>query len=80
MKNKIVLVEWFDAESSDCWDDINSLVNFDLPLIETFGILLKETNKGLVIAQNFDATNNKASMIMKIPKGMIKKVSKLKKA
>lgn len=74
MKGKKVLVLWRDAESTDHWDDVDEHITSEVPLIETYGIVLDINKMGLVIAQNMDKQNNNASMIMRIPKGMIEGV------
>lgn len=70
----MILVKWWDAESNDTWLDRDSFIGSPLPLIETVGILLEENSKMVVLAQNYDSMNDKASMVMRIPKSMIDKM------
>lgn len=73
----IVIVEWWDAESNDAWVDVSSVPDSP-PIVQTVGFVILETKKHIVLAQNFDPTNDKMSNTMNIPRGMIKKITHLR--
>lgn len=69
--NKIVLIEWIDAESIDEWT-YSPDIDHGCALIKTVGWLLKESKKSVTIALNHDTKNESWSCLIKIPTGMIK--------
>jgi len=69
--NKMVLIEWIDAESEDSWT-FSPDIDHGCALIKSVGWLLKESKKSVTIALNHDTKNDSWSCIMKIPTGMIK--------
>jgi hypothetical protein len=69
--NAILELTWIDAESDDAWRDIDEHKSSDLARIHTIGWLLSEDERMIRLAQNIDATNGKASMVMTIPKAWI---------
>ena len=62
----VVRVVWYDAESSDDWQDVEG-INRTVRPIRTVGYLIEETDDHIVVAQNHDPHNGKISMIMTIP-------------
>lgn len=62
----VVKVTWYDAESHDEWEDIED-TNRKIRPIETVGFLIDETDDEIVLAQNYDPSNQKVSMVMVIP-------------
>jgi hypothetical protein len=69
--NKMVLIEWKDAESADSWTPANE-IDHDYALIKSVGWLINENKKTVTLALNHDTKNEAYSCILKIPKGMIK--------
>lgn len=69
--NKIVLIEWNDAESLDSWTPTNE-IDHGAALVKSVGWLLNDGKKTVTLALNHDTKNGAYSCIIKIPKGMIK--------
>jgi hypothetical protein len=69
--NKIVLIEWIDAESEDSWT-FSPDIDHGCALIKSVGWLINESKKTVTLALNHDTKNSAYSCIIKIPKGMIK--------
>lgn len=61
----MVVVEWLDAESTDEWEDRE--MERSIKPIKTVGHLVEEKDDQIVVAMNFDASNDKISMVMVIP-------------
>jgi len=69
---KVVYVKWIDPASEDAWIDRKD-VDMDYYLVESVGILVKETKNVLAIAVNVCAVNERTSCVMMIPKKCIMK-------
>lgn len=76
-KNKLVLVEWLDAESIDEWTS-EELVDHSTAKILSAGWMIKEGKDSISLALNHDTKNGSYSCIMKIPAGMVQKIKLLK--
>ena len=75
---KAVKVEWIDS----CASDLGWLLMEDMPEAEpirivTFGCLVKETDKNILVAQNYGFNPAQCSNLMTIPKGCITKMDVL---
>ena len=64
---KAVYVVWEDPSSVDEWTDIEDM-DTKLSVIHSFGILLKENNRCIVLSLNMDQREKLASCSMIIPK------------
>ena len=64
---KAVYVVWEDPSSIDEWTDIEG-VDTKLSCIHSFGILVKENNRCIVLSLNVDQAEKTASCSMIIPK------------
>jgi hypothetical protein len=75
--DKVLLIEWGDAVSVDEWTPRTEIA---LPpsKVLSVGFLIEETETHYTLALNVDTVSDSASCIMTIPKGMIKKVKRLK--
>lgn len=67
---KYVKIHWHDAQSVDDWTASADLKP-SLALIETIGILKEEDDLAVVIALNYDSTNDNYSCAISIPKNCI---------
>lgn len=66
-----VYVMWIDSEVPDgAWHDLGE--EDKTHLVESFGILVKETNDYLVLAISVDKENDRAGPLQYIPKVAIK--------
>lgn len=74
---KLVYVEWFDAESTDEWT-FKAEVDHKIAVVKSIGWLIHDSKKSITLAQNYDSSNDAYSMLMKIPRGMIKKMKAVK--
>lgn len=64
-------VVWSDPTSVDDWTHVDD-VKDEPNTIHSFGILIKETDKVVVLSLNFDPEFNNVSCVMFIPKVLIK--------
>lgn len=71
MDYKIILIEWYDAESCDDWTPTSD-IDHGVALVKSIGWLINENKKTVTLALNYDTKNEAHSCIMKVPKGMIK--------
>lgn len=76
-KYEPVLVKWYDAQSHDDWIDIESAGD-ELPLIQTLGYLLKETETEIIVAMQLDLKNEQTSMIMTIPNLWVESIERVR--
>lgn len=65
----LVMCLWTDAQSEDDWIDIEDVET--LPIIQTVGFLIAESDDMIKVAMQLDQDNDKVSMTMDIPRGMI---------
>ncbi len=72
-----IYCEWLDAFSIDDWTPKESS-KIKPCLIISVGICIENNPSELVLALNHDTINDNYSCFMVIPKGMIKKLRKLK--
>lgn len=73
-------ITWIDsATGSSTWELISDLEKIDLDPIEifTFGIIIKETDTFVTVAQNYGTNPPQFSNTMSIPKGCIIKREKI---
>ena len=71
-----VKVVWFDAESTDNWEDIKG-PNRELRPIISVGQLIEDSDDRIVIAMSIDNYNEKCSMIKVIPNFWIESLEPL---
>ena len=79
MKYDLPLVEvlWIDAETTHGWE-LHADVDADKVPIITVGFLIKQSEHMIVIASTIDnVTSSQSNSRIKIPLGMIQKVSRL---
>lgn len=77
LKHHCYLVEWIDAESIDEWT-FNADVDHSIAPVKSIGWLIFESHESVTLALNWDTKNEAYSCMMKIPRGMIVKIKKLK--
>ena len=66
-----VYVRWVDSEhETETWKQIEDLHD-ELHVLDSFGILIKETDKLLALAVSYDRENETACAIQFIPKACI---------
>lgn len=73
-----IYIEWYDPQSEDEWTQIKDLKLEYPPLLKTYGWCVKEDDKCVLFALNYDERNEQVSQSMCIPKVMIKKKKFLK--
>lgn len=75
MKDKYpkVYVTWKDACSHDQWTDVED-VDDTVPVIESVGWLLDQSDKRIVMALNYDEHNQQVSCVMVIPKVFVERI------
>jgi len=73
MKNKLVLIEWYDAQGNSNWDSTEDALKWsEKPLIVTeVGWVLQETKECLIIASQVSSDDDIGNRT-KIPKPWIK--------
>lgn len=74
----IYLVQWEDSETEDGWpgeSDWDKGLNF--PLVTSIGWLIKESDKGIVLAISYDPDGDRANPIIFIPYSCIKKMEEI---
>lgn len=69
---KVVKIIWIDSCSSDSSWTMAEDVNTGIIQIETYGIIIKETDEFISVAQNYGNEPEQFCNIMTIPKGCIK--------
>lgn len=67
-----IYLEWIDPADIDAWTPISD-ISEELNLIRSVGFLIRETEKALIICLNRDLPEHSASMIMIIPKILIRR-------
>ena len=80
----LIRIEWSDAGTINNWEEMEDLLRElrkgDADMFLTVGFLIRETKDWLSVAQTIQYNNNvleRATDVMSIPKGMVKKVQKL---
>lgn len=75
-KVKAVKIEWIDSTASDMsWMLLSNLPeDFEPVKIVSFGVVIKETDEYISIAQNYGTNPEQCCSLMTIPKGCIKKI------
>lgn len=68
---KTIYLEWLDPHSVDPWTDVSD-IDLEPFLIQTFGILLKESENSLAVALNYNVKQKDCSCVMIIPKSAIR--------
>lgn len=68
---KAIYIEWYDPHSVDPWTDIEHISD-EPALIKSFGFLIKETKRAIIISLNYDPAESAASCTMIIPKSVIR--------
>ena len=71
---KVVKITWIDSCSSDSSWTMAEDANTGIIQIETYGIVIKETDEFISIAQNYGSEPEQFCNIMTIPKGCIKEI------
>ena len=69
---KVVKITWIDSCSSDSSWTMAEDANTGIIQIETYGVVIKETDEFISIAQNYGSEPEQFCNIMTIPKGCIK--------
>lgn len=77
-KNDFVCVDWIDAFSVDPWTPAEEISEADPCLIVSVGIVVSIDKLNLVLALNIDPAADTVSCVMNIPRGMVKKIRRLK--
>ena len=81
MKRKptyLVIIEWGDAWSGSHWVDLNHDVARASKIISV-GYLMEENKDGYLITGRVDRDNNDVGNRSFIPRGMVQKITRLKK-
>lgn len=73
---KIVKIKWIDSAASDLqWMFLSDIPeDIDIVRIISFGVVVKETDEFITIAQNYGFNPEQCSSLMTIPKGCIKSI------
>lgn len=71
---KVVKVLWVDSCNSNLNWTAAEDIEVKLICIDSFGVVIKDTDEFLAIAQNYGGIPEQYSNIMTIPKGCIKEV------
>ena len=69
---KLVRVRFYDAQSSDEWEDIEKKVKF--PIVESVGYLIPQNENCVSLVPTIDRVNEKACGRMDIPRGAIQDI------
>lgn len=84
-KFDLVCVTWHDACSNNGWthlDDINH-PNYERGvtkfIVHTYGLLVVDSKKDVQVMQQYSPTAKKLSCEMTIPRGMVQKITVLKR-
>lgn len=80
----LIRIEWSDAGTINRWEEMEDLLRElrkgDAECFYTVGFLIRETKDWISVAQTvnyLDGKLERATEIISIPKGMVKKVNKL---
>ena len=74
---RIVRIEWLDiCSGTPSWAHIDD-IDADVMYCVSFGIVVKETDNIICIAQNYNAENNLISDTMTFPKAIVTKIINL---
>ena len=80
-KPSLVLVEWDDAYSNSMWHS-DSEVDAEFHdygwECVTVGYLIRETKTGITLAARASFTNKSWGLLQRIPRGMVKKITRIK--
>lgn len=76
MKDRVVKIEWIDSCASDMsWVLLCELAdNIEPIFIVSYGVVIRETDECITIAQNYSNNPEQVCSLMTIPKGCIKSV------
>jgi len=81
----LLKIEWSDAGTINRWEEMEDLLRelhkSDAESFFTVGFLIRETSEWISVAQTVNYNGSKvlerATEIMSVPKGMVKKINKL---
>lgn len=80
----LLFIEWSDAGTINRWEEMEDLLRelhkSDAESFFTVGFLIRETKEWISVAQTvnyLDGKLERATEIMSIPRGMIKKIKKV---
>lgn len=65
----LVQIDWEDAQTGHGWEHEED-ITVDIPVVTTIGFLIKENEKGIVIASSVGSDRHNNARIT-IPKGMV---------
>jgi len=77
-RGDVIRVNWIDAGGTGGWKDVNSFLP---PNIISVGHYLKTDRTGIYFAEGFDKNDKDDTLVLKlsfVPKGCIKRISKLR--
>lgn len=81
IKYPLVLVEWEDPVSHDPWTSESELdAEFEkgVPIVQTVGFLIRESEERIVVALNYETTNENFSCFIVIPLTSVVAFTRLK--
>ena len=67
----MVHVEWVDSNSCTDWEEHHEARDLPVATCHTVGMLVRDEPDRVVVATNYDATNDRSSQTIAIPKGCI---------
>jgi hypothetical protein len=78
MRFPLVVVEWVDAYSTDPWTPVWEFDDEE-KACRSVGYLVKKGKKHLHVAGTFSESGDDAACTMSIPRGMVKRITYIKK-
>ena len=72
-------IDWIDSTSSNStWTLLSELDGELRPIeISTYGVIVKKTKEFIIVAQNYGIDPDQVCNLMTIPRGCIKKITRL---
>ena len=74
MSDRVVCVEWEDAESLPQWIDREQVKKLKAPIVKSYGVIVRRDKRVLVLAH---AVGGDELGVDVIPAGMVKRVRRL---
>ena len=75
MTDRVVMVEWHDAESDPNWLDKDSIAKLKAPVARSYGVIVRRDKHVLVLAHSIVGQDYGVNII---PAGMVKSVKRLR--
>lgn len=75
----LVKVTWNDAASDQSWRDPSNYDDVQFYRVDTVGFLIRKNEKWVVLAGSRSRTNDRVSLTLEIPMGMVVKIETIRK-